>query len=142
MNNNSLEAWFDQATQKNVHSLKLHIMKTLKKYPNISSRQISAILGKENEVVKKRLTDLKNEGLIIQSGDRVEGKHKNSIFCINENYTPLIDSLIQGKPLMKQVDFIIREEKESVINHIDSLIKKYAYSEDIVHDLWSIKSLL
>ena len=68
MNQNSLKAYFDESNQRKFNSHKAIIFRELSKTPYQHSYQIARNVKLVNEEVKKRLTDLLNEGSIMVTG--------------------------------------------------------------------------
>ena len=68
MKQNSLKAYFDESNQRKFNSHKAIIFRELSKTPYQHSYQIARNVKLVNEEVKKRLTDLLNEGSIMVTG--------------------------------------------------------------------------
>ena len=92
MNQNSLQAYFDESNQRKFNSHKAKIIRELKEIPNQHSYQLANNIILSNEATKKRLTDLLNEGSIEVSGSveyygnnvslyRVKTDHKIDFIC-------------------------------------------------------------
>ena len=87
--NNSILAWIDERTQSNAKSNKLKIVNLLTKHEALSSRQMSELLYKEHESIRKRCSDLLSIGIICKSGNREENGYQNSVYSLNQNYEPI-----------------------------------------------------
>ena len=68
MNQNSLKAYFDESNQRKFNSHKAKIIRELSKTPYQHSYQLARNVRLSNEAIKKRLSDLLNEGSIVVSG--------------------------------------------------------------------------
>lgn len=100
--NNSILAWIDERAQLNAKANKLKIVKLLLKHEQLSSRQMSEILFKEHESIRKRCSDLVYDDIIVQTGNRIENGYQNAVYSLNQNYNP--------KPLVKKAEKYTVEE--------------------------------
>lgn len=79
MNNNSLSAYFDENNQKKFNSHRARIIRELFSRPNQHSYMLSDRLLVSNEGIKKRLTELLQDGIIEVSS--IEEFYGNKVSC-------------------------------------------------------------
>lgn len=102
MNQNSLQAYFDESNQRKFNSHKARIIRSLKEIPNQHSYHLSMRVRLSNEAAKKRITDLLNEGFIEVSGSVDYYGNTVSTYRIKEQLTFLCDRKPTLRSWMKE----------------------------------------
>ena len=80
MTQNSTSAFLQHVAK--IGTNKEKILETLKRYPNITRFSVGRITGMGHLEAQRRLSDLKNEGKVYESGSRKHGKNRISTYSL------------------------------------------------------------